>query len=125
MEKEEAERLFGLRWPSAKARIAARIAYYTGMRMWEIRALRICDINENFIYVRHSWGRVSKMKSTKNREIHKVPIVPELYDEIIEYVKNMDVQRLDGLLLPAKGSDAPYDSKKIGVEFRKMLTKSR
>lgn len=82
LEKEEIDKLFNLEWPSIRARMAVLIAYHTGMRMGEVRALRVCDIHPDHISVRHSWGKVSKRKSTKNQEIREIPIIPALYEEI-------------------------------------------
>ena len=123
LEKEEVDELFRLEWPSIRARIAVLIAYHTGMRMGEVRALRVCDIHSDRISVRHSWGKVSKRKSTKNQEIRDVPILPVLYEEITAYIKQMGLFNLDSLLLPAKNSEVPYDDRMIGKEFNKMLEK--
>jgi integrase len=126
LEKEEVDELFSLEWPSIRARIAVLIAYHTGMRMGEVRALRVCDIHFDRINVRHSWGKVSKRKSTKNQEIRDVPIRPALYKEIMAYVKQtglFSLFNLDSLLLPAKNSEFPYDDRSIGREFNKMLEK--
>jgi integrase len=123
LEKEEVDKLFSLEWPSIRARIAALIAYYTGMRMGEIRALRICDVHPDKISVKHSWGRISKQKSTKNQEIRNIPILPILYEEIMAYIKEMDLNRIDGLLIPAKNPENPYDYRRIEKEFYRMLEK--
>jgi integrase len=66
LEREEVDKLFSLEWPSTRARMAVLIAANTGMRMAEVRALRICDIHEDRIRVIHSWGRKSGLKCTKN-----------------------------------------------------------
>ena len=69
LERDEAEKLFSLEWPNPRSRLAALIAYNTGMRLGEIRALRVCDIHENYISVNHSWSsRKNKQKSTKTRK---------------------------------------------------------
>jgi integrase len=123
LEKEEVDELFRLEWPSIRARIAVLIAYHTGMRMGEVRALRVCDIHSDRISVRHSWGKVSKRKSTKNQEIRDVPILPVLHDELMAYIKHMGLFNLDSLLLPAQNPEIPYDDRRIGKEFNKMLEK--
>jgi len=91
LEKEEVDKLFSLEWSSIRARIAVRIAYHTGMRISEVRALRVCDIHPDRISVRHSWGKISKRKATKNQEIRDIPILPALYEEIMAYVKQMGI----------------------------------
>jgi len=121
LEKEEVDKLFSLEWPSIRARIAVLIAYHTGMRMGEVRALRVCDIHSDRISVKHSWGKISKRKSTKNQENRDVPILPLLYEEIMAYIKQAGLFSLDSLLLPAKNPEIPYNDRSIGREFNKML----
>jgi integrase len=63
------------------------IASQTAMRMGEIRALRVCDIHEDRISVEHSWSKVGGgLKCTKNREKREIPILPELYQELLAYI---------------------------------------
>jgi len=124
LEKEEIDELFSQEWPSIRARIAVLIAYHTGMRMGEVRALKICDIHPDRISVRHSWAKVSEIKSTKNQEIRDIPILPAVYEEIMAYIKQMGFLNINGLLLPAKKKpEKPYDDRMIGKEFNKMLEK--
>jgi len=127
LEKEEIEKLLALEWESAKSRLAVLISYRTGMRMGEVRALRICDIHETYINVEHSWAKKSKMKRTKNEETRAVPILPSLYAEITDYIKKELPEesrlKLDSLLLPGKTPDRPYDDRRIGENFNRMLEK--
>jgi integrase len=121
LERNEAEKLFSMNWESDRSRMAALIAYNTGMRLGEIRALRICDIHENRITVRYSWSRKNNLKCTKNREVREVPILPWLYDEITSYIRQMKSLKIDGFLLPGKKPGVPYDSVQIRKDFQKML----
>jgi len=121
LEKEEVEKLFSLQWPSAKSRIAVQIAAYTGMRMGEIRALKVRNIHEEFIFVEHSWGGKNKLKCTKNQEKGKIPILPSFYKEIMAYIKQMRLNKPDSLLLPGKKPGIPYNNRQIEKEFHKML----
>ena len=123
LERGEAERLFSLQWPNPRSRLAALIAYNTGMRLGEIRALRVCDIHETYISVSHSWSRRNKQKCTKNRETGNVPILPCLHKEIMAYIKEWGLFRLDALLLPGKKPEIPYDSVQIRKDFQRMLAK--
>jgi integrase len=123
LEKNEVDKLFSLDWPSAKSRMAVLIAYHTGMRMGEIRALRVCDIHQDYIAIEHSWGNKSKMKCTKTQEKGKIPILPPLFNEIMAYVKQMGLFKLDSLLFPGKNPEIPYNNRQIGKDFNKMLEK--
>jgi integrase len=91
--------------------------------MGEIRALKVCDIHENRLTVRKSWSRKTKLKSTKNSETREIPILPWLYDEIMAYIRQMELLKLDSLLFPGKIPGQPYDNAKIRKDFYKMLAK--
>ena len=123
LENEEADKLFKAKWSSIRARIAAFISYHTGMRIGEVRALRVCDIHPDRISVRHSWARLSKSKSTKNKEIRDIPILPEVYEEIFAYIKQMNFIKLDSLLIPGKNPEIPLDSHQIRDDFYNVLDK--
>jgi integrase len=123
LEKEEVDRLFSLEWPSPRSRMAVLIAANTGMRMGEVRALRVCDIHENRISVIHSWGRKSELKCTKNQETREIPILPALHDEIMAYIRQIGTFSLDGFLLPGDKPEIPYNNRQIGKDFNKMLDK--
>jgi integrase len=123
LEKEEADKLFALEWPDSRSRMATLIALNTGMRLGEVRALRVCDIHEKYISVEHSWSKKNKMKCRKNRKSIEVPILPWLYNEIKAYIRQKKLLRLDSMLLPGKKPEIPYDSVKISKDLYKMLEK--
>jgi integrase len=138
LEREEVEKLFNLEWRDPRSRLVNRIASQTGMRMGEIRALRICDIHEDRISVKHSWSKVDGgLKCTKNRETREIPILPELYQELLAYIKELgglfrkethtgdpgEAPRLDSLLFPSLNDDSPYDNKQIERDYFVMLKK--
>ena len=121
LEKDEVEKLLKVKWPSIRSRIAVLIAFYTGMRLGEIRALRVCDIHENKITVKHSWSRKNRLKCTKNKEIREIPIIPWLHDEIMAFIKQMKLFKLDSLLLPGKNLEIPLDSVQIRKDYYRAL----
>jgi len=127
LEKEEIEKLLSLEWDNAKSFLAVKICYQLGLRMGEVRAIRICDIHETHINIEHSWAKISKMKGTKNKETRAIPILPSLYAEIMAYIKSElpeeSRHKLDSFLLPGKTPDKPYDNRHIGKNFNKMLEK--
>ena len=120
----EVEKLFKQEWTCVRSRIAILIAYHTGMRLGEIRALRVCDIHENRISVQYSWSsKKNRRKSTKNGEIGDIPILPSLYNEILVYIRQKKILKLDALLLPGKKPEKPFDSVQIRKNFHEMLEK--
>jgi integrase len=57
LEPDEVKRLFEAPWRDPRSRLANRIAAGTGMRMGEIRALRVGDIGPDRLHVRHAWSQ--------------------------------------------------------------------
>jgi integrase len=113
-----------LEWRDLRARHINLIASQTGMRMGEIRALRICDIHKDRICVEHGWSRKEGLKSTKNRKMREIPIFSALYEELQEYIKGLESRfRLDSLLFPGTDPEKPYDNRQIGKELAYMLKK--
>ncbi|MDR3283671.1 MAG: tyrosine-type recombinase/integrase [Treponema sp.] len=125
LEREQVEKLFKLEWRDPRSRMVNLIASQTGMRMGEIRALRVCDIQEDRINVEHSWSKADGgLKCTKNREKRSIPIIPELYTALKTYMKdNGRFIRMDNLLFPSFRENAPYDHKQINKDFYSMLAK--
>ncbi len=70
--KEQVRAVFSVEWIDERMKLANLLALITGMRLGEIRALQICDLGEDCIYVRHSWNEQEGLKCTKNRESRTV-----------------------------------------------------
>jgi len=65
------------------------LAMVTGMRSGEIQGLRIQDIGQDCLYVRHSWNFQDGLKTTKNNETRIVEIpFPGLIYELTELAKS-------------------------------------
>jgi len=68
LEHEEVDRLFSIPWRDERSRLVNLIASQTGMRMGEIRALRICDILIDRIRVSHAWSYADGGSSVQRME---------------------------------------------------------
>jgi len=121
LEKKETDKLFKIEWSNSKSRMAALIAYHTGMRLGEVRALRVCDIHDKHISVMHSWSHKNVMKCTKNKESRDIPILQCLYKEIMTYIRQMKLFNQNSLLLPGNNPVIAFDSAQIRKDFKKML----
>lgn len=55
-----------------------------GKLVGEIAALRLQDIEEDRIYIRHSWGKYDGLKTPKNGEEREIRISHQLRDMIIQ-----------------------------------------
>jgi integrase len=65
---EQARALFTVNWKDERSRLANMLAMVTGMRAGEIQGLRIQDLGQDCLYVRHSWNFQDGLKTTKNNE---------------------------------------------------------
>jgi integrase len=65
---ETASAIFKLDWSDERAKAANMTAMVTGLRAGELQGLRIRDLGEGRLLIRHSWNRDDKLKSTKNNE---------------------------------------------------------
>jgi len=125
LDREKVDNLFKLKWRDNRAYLICKIASQTVMRIGEIRALRVCDILEDYIIVQHSWSDDDGgLKCTKNRANRTIPILPELYQDIADYIYQEELtSKLNNLLFPGKKEGKPYSHKQINKEFYLMLEK--
>ena len=71
---EQAKILFEINWKDERSKLANVLAMVTGMRAGEIQGLRIQDLGNDCLYVRHSWNIHDGLKSTKNNELRTVEV---------------------------------------------------
>lgn len=83
---EETVKLLLHDWKNRKAYIAFCIAVNCGLRIGEIRALRIGNIKNGFIVVNSSFNDIDGLKSTKNGKARLVPCPTDLMKAIAGYV---------------------------------------
>lgn len=81
---EEVKRLFSVPWKDTRAMVGNLVACTTGCRAGEILALKIADIGQKVLHVRHSFSRDDGLKSTKNREERTVPLLPAIRVELLK-----------------------------------------
>ena len=123
LEPDEVKRLFEAPWRDPRSRLANRIAAGTGMRMGEIRALRVGDIGPDRIYVRQAWSQADGgLKSTKSGEIREIPLLSQLRKEIDLYLETVLLQFTDSsFLFPGLREDRPFDQRQIVKDFYSAL----
>ena len=83
---EQAKQVFEFHWKSPTSRLANLISMCTGMRIGEIQALQIQDIDFDRIYVRHNWARNDGLKSPKNGTAREIKISKQLYQLIQQLI---------------------------------------
>jgi integrase len=83
---EIAKSLFAKPWIDERAKLANMLAMVTGMRAGEIQGLRVQDMGQDCLYVRHSWNYQDGLKPPKNNETRTVELpfsslIRELMDQ--------------------------------------------
>jgi integrase len=80
--------IFKVEWNDERARLANLLAAVTGLRSGEIRGLRVQDLGEDCLYIRHSYNLRDKLKTTKNNESRRVEIpFPFLIEELLKLAR--------------------------------------
>jgi integrase len=82
--KKETELLFRVKWQDRRAYIGCLLAATSGLRSGEIRAIRQGDIGELILDVSHSWSDFEGLKTPKNGEPRRVPLLPEIRGLLLE-----------------------------------------
>jgi integrase len=60
--------VFRVSWKDERTRLANMLAAATGLRSGEIKALRVQDMGNDCLYIRHSYNRIEGLKETKTNE---------------------------------------------------------
>jgi integrase len=124
---EQAAAVFKVEWKDNRARLANMLAMVTGMRAGEIQGLRIQDLGNDCLYVRHSWNLYDGLKTTKNNESRMVEVpFPGLMQELIELAKdNPHRQDMDSYVFWAeKTPDKPMEQDIFRRDLKDALVKS-
>lgn len=80
---EEVKKLFAMEWSDDRLKLANMLAATTGLRAGEIAALRVCDLGEGVLHIRHSWSEHDRLKSTKTGKDRTVPVLSTLRRKLI------------------------------------------
>jgi integrase len=73
----------------------------TGMRQGEVLTLRGGNIGEAVLNVSHSWSPADGLKSPKNGETRKVPLLPEVREALLAVLaRNLHTDRTEAIRIP-------------------------
>ena len=124
---EQAKALFKVTWKDERSRLANMLAMVTGMRAGEIQGLKMQDLGQDCLYVRHSWNFQDGLKTTKNNESRIVELpFPGLMRELIEMAKdNPHRQDMDSFVFWAeKFSNKPIEQDIFRRDLKEALRKT-
>ncbi|MCL2008558.1 MAG: tyrosine-type recombinase/integrase [Treponema sp.] len=105
----EAQALFASKWKDKRAYAASLLACTTGMRTGEVLALKQEDIGERALNVRHSYSAYDGLKSPKNGEARRVPLLPEVRGKLLELARD-NPYGPEGFIFYGSLTDKPIDS---------------
>jgi integrase len=106
----EAQAIFAKQWKDKRAYIASLLSCTTGMRSGEVLALRRADIEERALNVRHSWSTYDGLKSPKNGEARRVPLLPQVRALLLDLAEE-NPHGADGFIFYGLLADKPLDGK--------------
>jgi integrase len=107
----EAEAVFNAPWKDKRAYVGNLLSITTGMRSGEILAVRKSDIGERVLSVRHSWSFIDGLKSPKNGEDRKVPLLPEVRQALMELLEENPHTVDDPFIFYGLFENKPMDNK--------------
>ena len=116
--------IFKIQWKDERARLANMLAMVTGMRAGEIQGLRVQDLGKDCLYIRHSWNRLDKLKTTKTNESRTVEVpFPGLIQDLLTLATtNPHGQSMDGYVFWAeKSPDKPMEASLFNDGLREAL----
>jgi len=119
---QEAARIFTVEWKERRARIGNLLSATTGMRAGEVLAVRRSDIEENILQVRHSWSDYDGLKTPKNGETRRVPLLPEVRRELLALIAENPHNCIDQYVFYSVLPDRPMDQKSLGDGLRAAIT---
>ncbi|MDR2729511.1 MAG: site-specific integrase [Treponema sp.] len=82
--------IFSREWADERCKVANMTAMVTGLRAGELQGLRIGDLGDGCLLVRHSWNRFDKLKPTKNNRDRVVELPFPLVLQSLKYIASLN-----------------------------------
>jgi integrase len=105
--------VFQVDWKDNRSRLANLLAMVTGLRAGEIQGLRVQDLGQDCLYIRHSWNCIDGLKPPKNNESRRVEVpFPGVIRALLDMAKsNPHGQSMDSYVFWAeKCPDKPMEA---------------
>jgi integrase len=85
-----ASSVFALEWEDERSKVANMTAMVTGLRAGELQGLRVGDLGDDCLLVRHSWNYYDKLKPTKNNTERIVELPFPLVLQSLRYIASLN-----------------------------------
>ena len=83
----EVQALLNAAWGDEVAKLATLVVFLTGIRMGELRALRVDDISGNNVEIDESFSKVAGIKCPKNRKKRQVVLPDSVIESMLSHQK--------------------------------------
>ena len=117
---DEVIRLFSRKWNPEPAYVAAFISAFTGMRLGEIRALRMSQVHEGYILVDGSWSDREGRKCTKSGKDRVIPLTKRMHSMLVSLANGHG----DNDLIFSSDGVKPYDDKVLTDPLKDAMKKA-
>jgi integrase len=123
---ELAAAVFRVPWIDERTRLVNMLAMITGMRAGEIQGLRVQDMGNDCLYIRHSWNCRDGLKTPKNNKSRTVEVFPELIRQLISLAKdNPHGPSMDSFIFwGERKADKPIEERPLIKDLRAALVKT-
>lgn len=118
--REQIKLLFDSEWSNNDIKLMCKLSTLTGLRLNEIRALKVDKIKDGYLIIDTSIeNRIQKEKKPKSRKTRFVPITKELQAELLKQAENKK-----GYIFISKAkTNRSWTQVFIGRELKKQLKK--
>lgn len=97
-------------WRDERARVAFLVAATTGLRRGEVAALRLEDVAEDRLHVRHAWSDDDGLTVPKNKQAREAALLAEVRAEILSLAAgNPHGRGAEGFVFFGAEPDRPLD----------------
>jgi integrase len=104
----ESQALFAHTWRDKRAYVASLLSCTTGLRAGEILGLKLTDVGERILNIKHSWSAYDGLKAPKNGETRRVPLLPEVRAKLLELAQD-NPHGSEGFIFYGSLADKPVD----------------
>ena len=117
---EDIEKLFSVRWDSLLSYTACFLSAFTGMRLGEIKGLRVSRVHEDYILIDSSWADKAGLKGTKSGKARVVPITERMRSLVMETASG---RTGDGFVFSVNGT-TPCEDRAITYAMNNAMEKA-
>lgn len=124
--EDEVCKLFAKPWRHERAYVGNLLAMSTGLRLGEVLAVQVRDIEMDRLRVRHSWSEQDKLKGTKTGEEREVPLLPDVRAVMLELARKNPhgIGPTAFVFWSTDHPDRPMDAHPLPEELRAALLRS-